>query len=108
VVHKKVELMGEAFSRAIPAVMGVTQQIVSDAVHGRLLEWVTPVEVEGQTHGYARLAYRADAVERRIRQNLMANVRRLREAGVGAFLVGEAFMRAEDPGKALKDLLSTH
>ena len=32
------------------------------------------------------------------------DVRRLREAGVNAFLVGEAFMRAEDPGARLADL----
>jgi indole-3-glycerol phosphate synthase len=33
-----------------------------------------------------------------------ADVQRMREAGVNAFLVGEAFMRAEDPGAALADL----
>jgi indole-3-glycerol phosphate synthase len=33
-----------------------------------------------------------------------ADVRRLRDASVNAFLVGEAFMRAPDPGKALADL----
>jgi indole-3-glycerol phosphate synthase len=33
-----------------------------------------------------------------------ADVRRMREAGVQAFLVGEAFMRAADPGAALADL----
>ncbi len=33
-----------------------------------------------------------------------ADVAQLRAAGVGAFLVGEAFMRAEDPGQALKAL----
>jgi indole-3-glycerol phosphate synthase len=33
-----------------------------------------------------------------------ADVRRMREAGVHAFLVGEAFMRANDPGAALADL----
>jgi len=33
-----------------------------------------------------------------------ADVRRMLEAGVHAFLVGEAFMRADDPGAALADL----
>ena len=32
------------------------------------------------------------------------DVRRMRAAGVDAFLVGEAFMRAADPGKALEEL----
>ena len=32
------------------------------------------------------------------------DVRRMREAGVNAFLVGEAFMRAADPGAALAEL----
>jgi indole-3-glycerol phosphate synthase len=32
------------------------------------------------------------------------DVTRMREAGVNAFLVGEAFMRADDPGRALADL----
>lgn len=35
-----------------------------------------------------------------------ADVRRMREAGVDAFLVGEAFMRAADPGRALATLFA--
>ena len=33
-----------------------------------------------------------------------ADVKRMREAGVDAFLVGEAFMRAHDPGAELARL----
>ena len=36
------------------------------------------------------------------------HVERLRRHGVGAFLVGEAFMRAPDPGKALEELFLSH
>jgi indole-3-glycerol phosphate synthase len=36
------------------------------------------------------------------------DVARLREAGINAFLVGEAFMRAADPGQELKRLFDTH
>ncbi len=32
------------------------------------------------------------------------DVRRMRAAGISAFLVGEAFMRAQDPGRALRSL----
>jgi indole-3-glycerol phosphate synthase len=35
-----------------------------------------------------------------------ADVARMREAGVHAFLVGEAFMRAEDPGAELARLFA--
>jgi indole-3-glycerol phosphate synthase len=33
-----------------------------------------------------------------------ADVARMRQAGINAFLVGEAFMRADDPGAMLADL----
>jgi indole-3-glycerol phosphate synthase len=35
-----------------------------------------------------------------------ADVQRMRGAGVHAFLVGEAFMRADDPGAALQALFA--
>ena len=35
-----------------------------------------------------------------------ADVKRMRSAGVNAFLVGEAFMRADDPGQALAALFA--
>ena len=35
-----------------------------------------------------------------------ADVQRMRQAGVHAFLVGEAFMRADDPGAALAELFA--
>jgi indole-3-glycerol phosphate synthase len=35
-----------------------------------------------------------------------ADVQRMRAANVNAFLVGEAFMRAPDPGRALADLFA--
>ncbi len=34
----------------------------------------------------------------------VADVKKMRDAGVNAFLVGEAFMRADDPGSALAEL----
>jgi indole-3-glycerol phosphate synthase len=34
------------------------------------------------------------------------DVRRMRDRGVHAFLVGEAFMRADDPGTELKNLFA--
>ena len=34
----------------------------------------------------------------------LADVRRLRDAGIQAYLVGEAFMRADEPGEALAEL----
>ncbi|MEE9423031.1 MAG: indole-3-glycerol-phosphate synthase TrpC, partial [Gammaproteobacteria bacterium] len=35
-----------------------------------------------------------------------ADVKHMREHGVHAFLVGEAFMKAEEPGKKLADLFA--
>ena len=39
---------------------------------------------------------------------LEADVIRMRSAGVNAFLVGETFMRAEEPGEALRQLFFPH
>ena len=38
---------------------------------------------------------------------LPSDVKMMRDQGVGAFLVGEAFMRAKDPGRALSELFSS-
>jgi indole-3-glycerol phosphate synthase len=35
-----------------------------------------------------------------------ADIERLRAGGIGAYLVGEAFMRAPDPGEALRALFA--
>jgi indole-3-glycerol phosphate synthase len=35
-----------------------------------------------------------------------ADVQRMRQAGINAFLVGEAFMRAAEPGLALAELFA--
>ncbi len=40
--------------------------------------------------------------------NTVEDVRRLRDQAVNAFLVGEAFMRADDPGTRLKELFFTN
>ena len=40
--------------------------------------------------------------------NTVEDVRRLRDQAVNAFLVGEAFMRAEDPGARLQELFFTN
>ena len=32
-------------------------------------------------------------------------LQRLKDSGIGAFLIGEAFMKAKSPGAALKELL---
>ncbi|WP_225765878.1 indole-3-glycerol phosphate synthase TrpC [Stenotrophomonas sp. Marseille-Q4652] len=37
-----------------------------------------------------------------------ADVQLMRQAGVNAFLVGEAFMRAEEPGESLRQLFFSH
>lgn len=35
------------------------------------------------------------------------DIKKLRDGGIGAFLIGEAFMRAEEPGEALSRLITT-
>jgi indole-3-glycerol phosphate synthase len=56
------------------------------------------------------LAPRAPAGRRLVTESGVmtnADVALLRGAGVDAFLVGEAFMRADDPGQALRDMFGT-
>jgi indole-3-glycerol phosphate synthase len=36
-----------------------------------------------------------------------SDVKKMRDGGVNAFLVGEAFMRAKEPGRALSELFQT-
>ena len=92
-VHNEEEM--EAALELNSALIGVNNRDLHTfetdlAISERLLEMLPP----------GRLL----VTESGIRQK--EDVRRMQDAGINAFLVGEAFMREDDPGKALKQLFS--
>ena len=62
------------------------------------------VTVLGVKGNQVRIGVNAPRATWEFRQLGKENVETMRAAGVHAFLVGEAFMRAEEPGEALRAL----
>ena len=90
-VHDETELPAALAARA--ALVGVNNRNLRTfqtdlAVSERLRKLIPP----------SRIMVSESGIHQR------ADVRRLSRAGINAFLVGEAFMRAEDPGRALHEL----
>ena len=108
--------MAELEAQALALGMAVLVEVHDDVELDRALRLATPL-VGINNRNLRTFEVRLDTTLRLLKQlppqRLLvtesgilgrADVQRMRDAGVNAFLVGEAFMRASDPGAALAEL----
>jgi len=97
--------MAELEAQALALGMAVLVEVHDDVELDRALRLATPLV--GINNRNLRLLKQLPPQRLLVTESGIlgrADVQRMRDAGVNAFLVGEAFMRASDPGAALAEL----